>query len=162
MDFDTNPFIILSYVSGPALLTNATALLLLSTSNRFGRAIDRSRELAARLADPTERPRAAVLERQMAMVRRRARYMVRALFGLYLSAATFALATLASIIGAGLAEIEFGGAMLFAVGVAILSGCAGFLALVTAAASMVAESRLAMQSLALESEEALPAARAHL
>jgi uncharacterized membrane protein len=81
------------------------------------------------------------------------------LFGLYLSAATFALATLASIVGAGLAEIEFGGAMLVAVGIAILSGCAGFLALVTAAASMVGESRLAMQSLALESEEALPAAR---
>jgi hypothetical protein len=41
-----NPFIVLSYVSGPAILTNAAALLLLSTSNRFARAIDRSRELA--------------------------------------------------------------------------------------------------------------------
>ena len=44
----TNPFVILSYVGGPALLTNATGLFVLSTSNRFARAIDRARALAGR------------------------------------------------------------------------------------------------------------------
>ena len=48
--FSTNPFVVLSYVGGPAVLTNAAALLLLSTSNRFARAVDRSRFLADNLA----------------------------------------------------------------------------------------------------------------
>ena len=41
-----NPFIVLSYVGGPAVLTSATSLLVLSTSNRFARAVDRSRLLS--------------------------------------------------------------------------------------------------------------------
>lgn len=89
-EFSSNPFIVLSYVSGPALLTNATALLLLSTTNRFGRAIDRSRVLAARLADAGARTTLPTLEAQWANVQGRVRLMARALFGLYLAAATFA------------------------------------------------------------------------
>jgi hypothetical protein len=46
-----DPFIVLSYVSGPAILTNAAALLLLNTSNRFARAIDRSRWLTANVEE---------------------------------------------------------------------------------------------------------------
>ena len=53
MALDTNPFVVLSYVSGPALLTNATSLILLSTTNRFARAIDRSRQLTALLGKPS-------------------------------------------------------------------------------------------------------------
>src|SRR5665213_3148005 len=48
----TNPFVVPSYVGGPALLTNATSLLVLSTANRFARAIDRSRYLTGLLAAP--------------------------------------------------------------------------------------------------------------
>ena len=159
MDLGSNPFIVLSYVSGPALLTNATSLLLLSTTNRFGRTLDRSRELAARLSDAGAHPRAVALDKQMVMVQRRARYMARALFGLYLSVAMFALATLGSIIGAALAEVGFEGSMLAALGLAMLAGLVGFVALASAAISMVAESRLAMQSLALEADEAASSTR---
>jgi len=35
MPLATNPFVVLTYVSGPAILTNASALLLMSTSNRL-------------------------------------------------------------------------------------------------------------------------------
>jgi hypothetical protein len=159
MDFATNPFIVLSYVSGPALLTNATSLLLLSTTNRFGRSIDRSRVLAARLSDPTARTSAPSLERQMAMVQRRVGLMARALFGLYLSAAMFALATLASIVGAAMAELVHGTVLTLIVAAATVSGVVGFIAFVTAAAAMVAESRLAMRSLALEAADAVALAR---
>ena len=53
MSFASNPFIVLTYVSGPAVLTNASVLLLLSTSNRFARSIDRSRNLAENIAGLT-------------------------------------------------------------------------------------------------------------
>lgn len=155
-EFSSNPFIVLSYVSGPALLTNATALLLLSTTNRFGRAIDRSRVLAARLADAGARTTLPTLEAQWANVQGRVRLMARALFGLYLAAATFALSTLAAIIAAALAEVGLAGVVNFVTGAALLSGAVGFLALATASVAMVADSRLAMQSLALEAADALP------
>lgn len=155
-DFSANPFIVLSYVSGPALLTNATSLLLLSTTNRFGRSVDRSRVLAEKLLDPVARAATPSLARQMQVVRRRLTLMARAMFGLYLSAATFALATLASIIGAAMAELGLHTMTLAVVGLAVAAGFAGFLALVAAAASMVAESRLAMRNIELEASDVLP------
>ena len=148
----------LSYVSGPALLTNATALLLLSTTNRFGRSIDRSRVLAARLADAGARAALPSLEAQMVNVQQRVRLMARALFGLYLAAAMFALSTLAAIIAAALAEVCLAGAVNVVMAAALLSGAVGFLALATASVAMVADSRLAMQTLTLEAADALPAA----
>ena len=45
-----NPFSVLSYIVAPALLTNTTALLLMGTINRFGRAVDRARAVAERIA----------------------------------------------------------------------------------------------------------------
>jgi hypothetical protein len=155
-DFSSNPFIVLSYVSGPALLSNATALLLLSTTNRFGRAIDRSRVLAARLGDAGARAALPSLEQQWSYVQQRVRLMARALFGLYLAAAMFALATLASIVGAAAAEIGWQGVVAVVIGAAVLSGAVGFLALVTGAVAMVADARLAIQNLALEAADVLP------
>ena len=46
MDFPTNPFAILTFISAPAVLTNASCVLLFGTGNRYGRAIDRMHELA--------------------------------------------------------------------------------------------------------------------
>ena len=55
-----------------------------------------------------------------------------------------------------MAELAWHGATLAVVALAVGSGLVGFLALVTAAASMVAESRLAMRSVALEASDVLP------
>ena len=41
--FTTNPFIVFTFIAAPAVLTNAAALLGLTTSNRIARAIDRAR-----------------------------------------------------------------------------------------------------------------------
>jgi len=46
MDLPTNPFAILTFISAPAVLTNASCVLLFGTGNRYGRAIDRVHELA--------------------------------------------------------------------------------------------------------------------
>lgn len=99
----TNPFIVLSYVSGPAILTNAAALLLLSTSNRFARAIDRSRHLARNVQTLSESGRT-----ELVIAARRVRLIARTMTSLYLSAATFAVATLMSVLGAVIAEAAGG------------------------------------------------------
>ena len=46
MSPDSNPFAALSLIVAPAILTNACSVLILSTSNRFARAVDRARQLA--------------------------------------------------------------------------------------------------------------------
>jgi hypothetical protein len=145
-----NPFIVLSYVSGPAILTNAAALLLLSTSNRFARAIDRSRWLTANVEELSPAGRSELI-----LVARRVRLIARTMSSLYLSAAMFAVATLMSVLGAVLAEITKGSATDIPIVVALVCGLIGFSAFVVGAVGLVVESRLAVRALTHETDEAL-------
>ena len=145
-----NPFIVLSYVGGPAILTNAAALLLLSTSNRFARAIDRSRHLTAHLAELSPAAR-----KEMNVAGRRVRLIAQAMTGFYLATAAFALATLLSIAGAVFAPFVPPIAFDAVAVVAACSGFIGFGAFVAGAGMLVIESRLAVRALALEADEAL-------
>lgn len=145
-----NPFIVLSYVGGPAILTNAAALLLLSTSNRFARAVDRSRFLTDR-ADALS----AATRNELAVSGRRVRLIARAMTCLYLSAAMFSLATLLSVAGAVFAAFITGAAFGAVVTAAACSGLIGFGAFVAGAIMLVVESRLAVHALTVEADEAL-------
>jgi hypothetical protein len=44
-----NPFALLTFIGAPAILTNASSVMALGTSNRFARAIDRARVISAKL-----------------------------------------------------------------------------------------------------------------
>ena len=46
---DPNPFAVLSLIVAPAILTNASSVLIMSTSNRLARGADRARELSKQL-----------------------------------------------------------------------------------------------------------------
>ena len=140
----TKPFVVLSYVGGPALLTNATNLFVLSTSNRFACAIDRARVLAERC----EENDAALDELRDAHTR--VDLIVRALTSFYLAAAMFALGTLATIAGAAVAEIENASMLSTVIADAALVGVAGFLAFVVGAVSLVFEVRLIARMIARE------------
>ena len=45
-----NPFAMLTAIVAPAILTNASSVLSLGTSNRLARVVDRTRQIAAELA----------------------------------------------------------------------------------------------------------------
>ena len=47
MEISANPFAALTLISAPAVLTNASCVLLFGTGNRYGRAIDRVHQLSA-------------------------------------------------------------------------------------------------------------------
>ena len=51
-----NPFIVLTVIAAPAVLTNASAVMSLTTSNRIARAVDRGRALVAELSKPEPMP----------------------------------------------------------------------------------------------------------
>lgn len=157
MGLSTNPFTVLSYVSGPALLTNATALLLLSTSNRFGRAIDRSRALVNYLEGPSGARAKSAVAQELIMAQQRVRFINRALSRFYTATAMFAMATMISF--AGLVLSEYAGRLPLDVIIAfaVASGLGGFGALVAGAVALILESRLAVRSLTAEAAEAMDA-----
>jgi hypothetical protein len=100
MAFNTaNAFQLLTFIAAPALLTNASSVLILSTSNRFARAVDRSRQLAK--ADP-----ASVLGRELSRAFRRMLMLNRAMTAFYIAVSAFALGTFSELLGGGIAAIS--------------------------------------------------------
>jgi hypothetical protein len=148
-----NPFVVLSYVGGPALLTNASSVFIMSTANRFARAIDRARELAKQSPANAEPDRIEELK----LAHRRVDLIARAMSCFYFAAAMFALGTLASIAGAALTESNIAAVFDAVVGGAALVGLAGFIAFVTGAVSLVLESRMAALAVAREADAAIAA-----
>ena len=63
---------VLQVAIGPVILISGVGLLLLTMTNRLGRAIDRARQLKGELAKRTDKERAQVLA-QVAIIYRRAR-----------------------------------------------------------------------------------------
>src|SRR6185295_5543923 len=106
MALTDSPFVILSFLAAPAILTNASTVLALGTSNRLARAADRARLLSNQLLVSKDRPTDPAAALQLkdfnhAIVR--ARMMLRALRFFYLAAGSFAAGTCVSLLGAAFA-----------------------------------------------------------
>ncbi len=101
---DANAFSVLSFIAGPALLTNATTIFLLGTTNRYGRALDRWATLSGALSETGQSPNATTLLelRQLEQHQQRILLIVRAMTALYVAVGGFALGTLSFLIGIGL------------------------------------------------------------
>lgn len=98
---DASPFAVLSLIVAPAILTNASTVLAMSTSNRLARAVDRARELSRQLE--TEAAPADQDDRRLhdlTVTEDRAVLLMRALRSFYVALGAFAIATLVSLIGA--------------------------------------------------------------
>ena len=150
-----NPFAVLTLIAAPAILTNAASILILSTSNRFARAIDRARMISNMLesgklpaSDPLVQLRVSHLERLDV----RARLLLRAMQLFYVSLGAFVSASLISVIGAGLAKSVDPNALLLILAVAAAAGVAGVASLVTGCVMLVRETRIALDTLNEESE----------
>ena len=150
----SNPLVVLSYVGGPALLTNATALFIMSTSNRFARAVDRARFLAEKLSDMAGHARAHS-RLEMPEVRHRVLLIGRALVCFYFAATAFAIATLASIVAAVVSQDLHATSIHVFIDISLASGATGFCAFIAGAALLAFESRTAVRSLARDYAEAI-------
>lgn len=151
-----NPFAILTFIAAPALLTNSSSVLALGTSNRFARAVDRARALAAKLeATPvgeTVSGEEKLLLHQLDIAERRVLIVVRALGAFYFAVGAFGMATLTSLLGASFAVAGTALAEEAARWLALAAGVAGVSALVTGAALLVWESRLTRAVLQAEAD----------
>jgi hypothetical protein len=100
--FDNNPFGLLTFLVAPAILTNASCVMLLSTSNRFGLAIDRVKAIVSDIENRHSDPGRQVDERlkHLKWAERRVLFLVRALTCLYLTVGSFVTASFVSLLGA--------------------------------------------------------------
>jgi hypothetical protein len=147
--WDANPFALLTFIAAPAILTNASSVMALGTSNRFARAIDRARALGR--ADPRTDPATAALrDRQLTLVNRRGLLLVRALTAFYLSVGSFAAASLVSLLGAVAVATQQSELRAISFAVALAAGLAGVGGLMTGSAILVWESRLTLRILSEE------------
>jgi len=142
VDLSNNPLTLLTFLSTPAVMTNASCVLLFGTGNRYGRAIDRVHELAEKvrahgtLPDDEQRLRM----NQLRAGERRAALIVRALSCFYTAVASFTASTLICLIGAilhGAGKERWFVGFLFA---AFAAGAMGMLVIMAGALVLVRES----------------------
>jgi len=154
-----NPFAVLTAIVAPAILTNASSVLALGTSNRLARVVDRTRivtkELAAFGPESAEHKLWAA---QLEPLHVRAQMLLKALRLFYAGLGLFAASALVSVSGAIAAY--YGQRLLFEAGaaLAVLTGASEVLGLAGGCVLMDHETQLAVQSL---TEEAKIHARLH-
>jgi Protein of unknown function (DUF2721) len=149
VDFPTNPFAILTFISAPAVLTNASCVLLFGTGNRYGRAIDRMHELsdAVEKGADLEEAELRLRIRQLESGETRTLLIVRALTCFYTAVAGFVASTLVSLIGAVLVSARMERGVLISFALAFLAGCLGVFAMITGAAMLARETTFSFRVL---------------
>ena len=147
-----NLFALLTLIVAPAVLTNASSVLALNTANRFGRVVDRSRQLVDEMErgrDDTEMDEIRV--RQVQRLRRRAGLLLHAQTCFYAALGSFVAAALVSVVGAALAAEHTIGYRVAAVG-GFTVGAGAVSSLFVGCTLLVRETRLALQSVSEETE----------
>ena len=148
-----NPFAVLTAIVAPAILTNASSVLALGTSNRLGRVVDRTRVVYSDIAKsaPGSLQFGEWIE-QLTALRTRGQMLLRALRLFYAALGLFAASALVSV--AGSVAAYYGQKSLFqvAAGLAVMTGASAVIGLASGCTLMVRETRLAVQSLTKEAE----------
>jgi len=148
-----NPFAVLTAIVAPAILTNASSVLALGTSNRLARVVDRTRIVAAKLAS-LELGSADyhAWAAQLSPLHVRTHLLVKALRLFYAGIGSFATSALVSVCGSIAAYYHQ--RLIFEVGaaLAILSGALAVLGLAFGCVLMVRETQLAVQTLSKEAK----------
>lgn len=148
-DLGGNPFAILSFIVAPAILTNASSVLAMSTSNRLARAVDRARELTKQLeASSEDSPENDRRLHELSAAEQRALMLIRALRSFYTALGGFAAAALLSLIGAVLVSIRSRPLVPVFEVIAVLAGLLAVTALIHGSVLLVRETRIAVQILA--------------
>ena len=148
-----NPFAVLTAVVAPAVLTNASSVLCLGTSNRIARVVDRTRVVAAEIAAlGPESSEYHVWVSQLDRLRIRAQLLFRTLRILYASLGAFAAAALISVIGSAMAFYGQQLAFRVAAVAGLATGAFGVTGLVSGCTLMVRETRFALQNIAEEAD----------
>lgn len=151
MSGDANPFLPLSFIVGPAILTNACTVLLNGASIRYNLAIGLWRDLQAEMQgrELTGATPYADRRRALDVADQRARLIVSGLIMLYAAVGGFGTSALTGLIGAVLSSSHPGAWVEAAKWLTVAAAGAGLVCLLVAAAIFVVESRYTVALLQL-------------
>jgi len=149
-----NPFTSLSPIAAPAVLTNASSVRALGTSNRFARAIDRARALSLLLEKEqvTDDPVTLMRVHQLNRLERRALLLLHALRAFYLALGSFAASGLISLLGASVSTSMHHIIFRVTLALGLVTGTVGVGGLVFGCFILVEETRLAVKNVAEEAK----------
>jgi Protein of unknown function (DUF2721) len=151
---DANPFGILTFIVAPAILTNASSVNALATSNRLSRATDRARQISAILenhADNDDPWRVTYLE-ILGFAERRIKFLVRAMTCFYAAIGSFASASLVSLFGAVFFVEQWQLCGMATMAVSLIVGVIGVGGLAYGSGLLVWETRVTLQSVTKETQ----------
>jgi hypothetical protein len=153
MDPQASPFAVLSLIVAPAILTNASSVLAMSTTTRLARAVDRARDLATQIegrevttaVDIPVDEEFTRLMNELTATERRAVMLTEVLQSFYVALGGFATATLLSLVGAVLINFTTGHAITVVEIVAVATGVIAVGALVRGSVILVHETAIGLQ-----------------
>ena len=124
-----NPFAVLTFIAAPAILTNATSVLAMSTINRMLRTRDRMHELLRESADPATAQEPKFVEKAN-RVEQQASLLLSALRWIYVALGAFAAAALVTLLGALFGELGHETLIRIIIGAGLLLGFVGVTGLI--------------------------------
>jgi hypothetical protein len=149
---NANPFSLLTFIAAPAILTNASSVNVLSTSNRLARSMERARAISIQIeehendTDDGNDVRLKLLK----FAERRTLIIVRALTCFYIAIGSFAAASLISLLGAVFVAAQQDMLRQITLAVSLCAGIVGVGGLTIGSGLLVFETRMALRGMAEE------------
>ena len=146
-----NPFAVLTFIAAPAILTNATSVLAMSTINRMLRTRDRMHELYRESEDTSKLFGEKFLE-QVNRVERQAAMLLSAMRWIYMAMGAFVSASLVTLVGAVAGQLGNALIMRIVIGAGLLLGFAGVTGLVRGCIHLFHTTQLSLLNIRDEAE----------
>ena len=149
---NANPFGILTFIVAPAILTNASSVNVLSTSNRLARSMERARAISTQIEEHEGEPNSGneVRLNLLKFAERRTLLIVRALTCFYIAIGSFAAASLISLLGAVFVAAHQELLQHVTLAISLCAGIIGVGGLAIGSGLLVFETRLALRGMAEE------------
>ena len=141
-----NPFGVLTFIAAPAVLTNATSVLAMSTINRMLRTRDRMHEIYVQADNSPQANRPEFLT-QVNRIEKQALLLLNALRWIYTALGAFAAATLVTLLGAVAGQFEHVLSMRVVVACGLLLGIAGVTGLVGGCVTLFHATQLSLDGI---------------
>ena len=144
---ESNPFAVLSLIVAPSILTNASSVLIMSTSNRLARGVDRAREISKQLEETADLKSTEAQRRlrELTAAESRTLLLLRSLRSFYVALGAFAFAAFVSLMGAVAAPIQLQAIVVPLELAGVVTGMIAVASLVYGSVLLLRETRIAVQ-----------------
>jgi uncharacterized protein DUF2721 len=146
-----NPFAVLTFIAAPAILTNATSVLAMSTINRMLRTRERMHQMLTESDSPTLYRGTNVTD-QVNRIERQGVLLLGAMRWIYVALGAFAAASLVTLLGAVSGQLGHSQILHSLIGVGLFLGFAGVAGLIGGCFNLFRATQLSLTNIREEAE----------